>query len=257
MTKKTNTVIATWVFGSLSFAFLIIVFWIAPKPLERFQLRIIAFVSSLLMGLFGYFLPGAVNIRVPGVRAGGGVALFLLTLWWWNSEFAPIKAAVATLPADIENYLHDEALKNNPAFSLTQETIQKLQGAADSSLRAALADGRLAWARHKLDREEYDQAIDHCNEALSFQPNYPFVNYFRAQAFWHLNKLNEALDDYSVVVKAAPEFGLALLGRMIVLGKLHRYRDAMNDAKALTRLGWSEPEHSLQQTLDSDQKGAR
>jgi hypothetical protein len=59
------------------------------------------------------------------------------------------------------------------------------------------------------------------------------------------------LADYSSVTEQVPEFGAAHLGKLILLSKLRRYGEAMPDAKALSGLGYSEPEETLTMLLNA------
>ncbi len=96
-TKAKQRSLATWIFGSLLFIFLIAVFVFAPASLPEFKHRLLALLSALLAAFFGYFLTGNINIEIAkeskigqlAVKATGGLALFALVLWWWSSPLAP------------------------------------------------------------------------------------------------------------------------------------------------------------------------
>ncbi len=97
-TKAKQRSLATWIFGSSLFLFLIAVFLFAPTTLPEFKHRLLALMSAMLAALFGYFLIGNINIEIAkeskigqvAVKATGGFALFVLVLWWWTSPMAPI-----------------------------------------------------------------------------------------------------------------------------------------------------------------------
>src|SRR5580704_373687 len=100
MTKMETQRTAAWIFGSLSFAFLVAVFWLAPAAIDPVRQQILAIFSSLLAGLFGYFLTGATRLvgegkfsrfGKVGLQATGGAALFVLVLLWWRSDRALVK----------------------------------------------------------------------------------------------------------------------------------------------------------------------
>lgn len=96
-TKAKQRSLATWIFGSLLFIFLIAVFVFAPASLPEFKHRLLALLSALLAAFFGYFLTGSINIEIAkkskvgqlAVKATGGLAMFVLVLWWWSSPLAP------------------------------------------------------------------------------------------------------------------------------------------------------------------------
>jgi SEFIR domain len=103
----------SWIFGSLLLIFFIIVFSFGPDSLPEYKTRMLALISALIAGLFGFFLTGDVGVEVKalqsrfgevGVKAAGGIALFVLTIIWWVSPFAPVKSAPVTPPAPIESY---------------------------------------------------------------------------------------------------------------------------------------------------------
>ncbi len=91
--------VVPWVSGSVLLVFVIVVFFFAPNALPEFKRRILAVLSALLAGLFAFFLTGRIQLsrsdeRKGGmrIRASGGMALFLIVLYWWYSPLAPLKA---------------------------------------------------------------------------------------------------------------------------------------------------------------------
>ncbi len=101
-TRTKQQSLATWIFGSLLFAFLLGVFIFSPEMLPEFKHRLLAILSALLAALFGYFLTGEINLEISkespfgqlAVKAAGGVALFALVLWWWSSPLAPVQKQI-------------------------------------------------------------------------------------------------------------------------------------------------------------------
>jgi len=100
MNKRNNQIIASWVFGGLTFLFLVLVFVFVPHELPAFKQKILAFLAASLAGFFVYFFSGTINMsgkpKIPFIgqldlKATGGVAVFVLMLFWWYSDFAPIK----------------------------------------------------------------------------------------------------------------------------------------------------------------------
>lgn len=97
--KDINIVKASWVFGFLFFVFFVYIIIFAPSSLPEFKQRILAVFSALLSGLFAFFLTGEVVTQRQSpktqfgkisMKATGGVAVFILVLWWWFSPFAPV-----------------------------------------------------------------------------------------------------------------------------------------------------------------------
>ena len=74
----------------------------------------LAFSSAILAGLFGFFFTGAIHLELKvvkklfgdlGVKATGGMALFVLVLVWWLSPFAPVgtEKKLADIQQGVEN----------------------------------------------------------------------------------------------------------------------------------------------------------
>lgn len=91
----------SWVFGSLLLILLIGVFFFGPDTLPEYRQRLLALLAALLAGLFGFFLTGDVGLQLNwvasrfgdvGVRATGGLALFVFVLVWWLSPLAPVQS---------------------------------------------------------------------------------------------------------------------------------------------------------------------
>ena len=100
MTKSQNQQLAAWIFGGTSFAFLIGVFVFGPKELPPQKHLILGLISAFAAGFLGYFITGTIGIdgavSLPsgakiGVKAAGAMALFVLVLYWWQSDRSPIK----------------------------------------------------------------------------------------------------------------------------------------------------------------------
>ncbi|MDA2937606.1 carboxypeptidase-like regulatory domain-containing protein [Acidobacteria bacterium AH-259-A15] len=95
---------ASWIFGSLLLLFFVAVFTFAPDTLPTYKQRMLAIASALLAGLLAFFLTGAVGLKIDsiksrfgavGVKASGGIAVFVLVLVWWLSPMAPVSVEEA------------------------------------------------------------------------------------------------------------------------------------------------------------------
>jgi len=111
-----HQVVASWVFGSLLFVFLLGVFAIGPKEMSAPQQKLLALFCSLLAGFFTFFLTGTVEFlpKKLAIRATGGIAVFLIVLYWWGSPVAPIKVRTLT-PANVSARMTLE-LENDPGM---------------------------------------------------------------------------------------------------------------------------------------------
>ncbi len=94
--------LGTWVFGGLLLLFLFGVFAFAPTTLPDYKHRILAVLTALFAGLFGWFLSGEIGIRIGflkssfgdvAIRATGSLALFVVVLVWWLGPLAPVTAS--------------------------------------------------------------------------------------------------------------------------------------------------------------------
>lgn len=98
-TQNENRSKQTIILGALLFAFFVAVFIWAPPQLPDFKQKMLAFASALLAGLASYFMTGNIQVAVSrnlspaakiGVRACGGIGVFVFALLWWFSPFARV-----------------------------------------------------------------------------------------------------------------------------------------------------------------------
>ena len=92
----------SWIFGGLLLVFILGVFIWAPNSLPPFKQQLLAFICALLAGLFAFFFTGIIGLtgRIGDwrVQATGGIGVFILVLWWWFSDRAPVKAQKISAP---------------------------------------------------------------------------------------------------------------------------------------------------------------
>lgn len=98
MSKSRFRRLATWIFGSISFALLIGIFLFGPRELPQYKHQLLSYFSALLAGLFGYFMTGSIGLvaetNLPKfgkvtIQACGGMALFVFVLLIWSTDLAP------------------------------------------------------------------------------------------------------------------------------------------------------------------------
>jgi len=111
-TKASFQRLASWIFGGITFVFLIGVFVFGPDELSEGKQRILGIMCAVLAGLFGYFFTGSMKLVTEGnlpkwgkisIQASGGVALFVLVLLWWGSVYAPVNKRSEEGINDIEH----------------------------------------------------------------------------------------------------------------------------------------------------------
>ncbi len=102
MRRTSPKVVGTWIFGATLLLFVLAVFVFAPEQLPAYKQRILALLSAVLAGFFGYFLTGSIGIKLDSLRtrlgsftvdAAGGFALFVLVLFWWFTPLSPVGIA--------------------------------------------------------------------------------------------------------------------------------------------------------------------
>jgi hypothetical protein len=100
-------IVAAWVFGSLLLLFLMffVLYPIVknkPLTLDDTTGKILGFFCAAVAGLFGVFFTGTIvanlggkggSIGNIGAQATGGMALFLVVLFWWRSSHSPLQAS--------------------------------------------------------------------------------------------------------------------------------------------------------------------
>lgn len=89
---------ASWVFGGLVLVFIMGVVGYrlvtGNKPVDHATNNMLGFLCAILAGLFAFFFTGTIAAQIASdnsvvrgiaIQATGGVALFVVVLWWWRS----------------------------------------------------------------------------------------------------------------------------------------------------------------------------
>src|SRR5437868_15546179 len=99
-TKQKTTI--NLVYGSVLLLFFLGLIMFGPNELPQYKHSLIAIISSILVGIFGFFFTGEIGIRISSkllenkigkiaLQATGGIALFVVSMIWWRSPLAPIE----------------------------------------------------------------------------------------------------------------------------------------------------------------------
>ena len=135
-----KTPLGTWVFGSLLFLFFVGVFLFSPEKLPDYKQRMLAIACALLSGLLAFFLTGTIGLEIKwikprfgdiGVKATGGIAVFVLVLVWWMSPLAPV--GVEEVKKQVEDIKGDTAQTLKIVQSLEEE-FRKQLGTKDTQI---------------------------------------------------------------------------------------------------------------------------
>lgn len=97
-----NSLTINLVYGSILLVFFLSLILFGPEELPEYKHNLVAVTSSLLVGVFGFFLTGEIGLKINtnllenkfgkiAIQASGGIALFVLTMIWWRSPLAPIE----------------------------------------------------------------------------------------------------------------------------------------------------------------------
>lgn len=106
--REVHQASASWILGSLLLFFLGYVILFGPETLPPYKQQLVGIFCAILGGLFTYFFVGSVGLSKVGLktpllsidgRAAGGVAVFVIILYWWNTSEAPILPEEAAEPA--------------------------------------------------------------------------------------------------------------------------------------------------------------
>ncbi len=109
-----------------------------PETLSDYKHNLVAITSSLLVGVFGFFLTGELGLKINtklldnkigkiALQASGGVALFILTMIWWRSPMSPIEK--------VQDNIIEEQKKS------TSKTINTIDSSTTHLNKAITQDG--------------------------------------------------------------------------------------------------------------------
>jgi hypothetical protein len=176
--------LAAWLFGTASFVFMIVAFFV-EYPADKEP--IVRFMASLCTGLFGFFLTGSIRLFTDenlsgfekvGIKAVGGTALFVLVwMTWPNAGPPPFIPKVRLKSADL--FILRNGSKTALHFPLVEDarllaTSAQQLGANDQMKIRARFDSDTSWTLIGIDPEGTLQylASDH-NAQLKNTVDYP------------------------------------------------------------------------------------
>jgi tetratricopeptide (TPR) repeat protein len=76
--------------------------------------------------------------------------------------------------------------------------------------------------------QQYEEALDAYNEALSFDPGYVEAWNNKGTVFWHLGRYDEALDAINQSLSFNPDYANAWDSKGLILQSLGRYQEALD-----------------------------
>src|SRR5439155_3663075 len=117
------------------------VFIFEPDTLPEYKHRMLDIFLALLSGLFAFFLTGDIGLEIKsiksrfgslGVKATGGIAVFVLVLWWWSGSLAPVGVEkklgeIKRSTEKIVELLQQELSIKNDQIVFLQGQLERLQ----------------------------------------------------------------------------------------------------------------------------------
>lgn len=182
-TRAKDRRMAAWIFGPISFVILICVLVLSPRELPPTSHQILGFITSLCAGFIGYFLTGNIKLDTAGrfgkwgktrVQAGGGIAIFIFVILWWNSDYSRVRKQLQHLEKDVQkvqdgvqrivSLLEGELRIKDQKIESLQNQLEGIK-AQKPSLRAKELAGEIpitaddyALALKAIAEERYDEA---------------------------------------------------------------------------------------------------
>jgi peptidoglycan hydrolase-like protein with peptidoglycan-binding domain len=150
--SRPGSVVASWIFGSVLLALLIVIVFVLPEP-SPFQVKLIRVLVAFAAALLSYFFVGNVVLRGNlfglSIGSGGGFAIFILLV----SVVNPL--ALQQEVADVAPAI----MPFNPQIAQAQEALRALglyrgtrTGVPDSATRSAIASFQ---SQHHLRADGY------------------------------------------------------------------------------------------------------
>lgn len=99
--------LGSWIFGSITLLFLMGCFIFKRRKIHIWQERLLAFICAISSGLFAFFFTGriflAIEYELPQkatltIQATGGLAIFVLVLFWWFKAGASPTSKIPSIP---------------------------------------------------------------------------------------------------------------------------------------------------------------
>jgi tetratricopeptide (TPR) repeat protein len=170
-TRFSDQRLAAWIFGGSAFVVLVYFILFGPKELPPVQQKAFGILSSLLCGLFGYFFTGTMKLVSKGnlstwgkvgIQAGGGIALFVFVMMWWNSDAAPVRQIKTDIHTIQQTTQDTKALLEKLVAAQTRDTagrellaefIRRSEASRYSTIQKAGSDDTISFVLDRLARD--------------------------------------------------------------------------------------------------------
>lgn len=179
--------VGIWVFGSVLLLLSVVAFIYAPDQLPEYKQRLLAIASALVSGLIGFFLTGSIGLKIKPaqtplgeltVRSTGGLALFVLVLWWWLSPLAPMPVDKGSGTNRSGEHGKGQTVERaiRPLAPLTtRSSVNAVALSIDGEIAASAEEGgavHLWWVRSGDEPREFREAGNlHAMRAVALSPN--------------------------------------------------------------------------------------
>jgi len=248
LTQKQSRSRATWIFGAGLLLFAVWVFIFAPATLPDYKHQMLGVFLALLSGLFAFFLTGDIGLTLQGpesqwgkvgVKATGGLAVFVLVLWWWSSPLAPIRVEqqLGEIKQDTEkivSLLEKELELKNTQIVFLQGQIERLQ-AQEPSPRARELAAQIppdadpyALALKAIAERRFDDARNLLAEAAKEKEvELARIYEARGQTEVYAGRYAEAVEWYRKALSLRPDDPTFLNGTAFALTYAGQYSEAL------------------------------
>jgi tetratricopeptide (TPR) repeat protein len=121
------------------------------------------------------------------------------------------------------------------AQQVSDQNKQKAKSAGSVTIGMIGAEIMVEKAKHLIDTQSYDFAIEICSNAIKAKPEYYLAYAMRGLAHYYKQLYEEALEDYNTAIELEPEFVESYTNRGNVFYALKDYQRALDDfAKAIS-----------------------
>jgi len=102
MGKLNQKRLASWILAGVFLSFLVALFIFGPMELPPYKLRMLSLFAATFSGAIAFFLSGEIKLVATqqskmgklSIQAGGGIALFLVVFWYFESRFSPVRPQI-------------------------------------------------------------------------------------------------------------------------------------------------------------------
>ena len=147
-----------------------------------------------------------------------------------SEQRAQLVAQVTELQkANAEQDKQIAELKNQIANVKTQADKEKLTQEFSAEDKIFLSNKKLEEAGRFFEKDDYNSAINLCNQAIELNPNNEFAYILRGAFYEIFQNYQQAISDYNQAIKLNPNFAEAYNNRGVAYSDLKNYSQTISD----------------------------